>query len=114
MRDKEKDEIYFTDRFYKDSQSLKKLLEDYHNDIEIGEQELADAIAYCGKLSNFQFSYELPLLFQLKEKEIEEQLGIDRKRNYWRITVNDIYVLWKQLKRGIRNNTMDNYIYIYT
>lgn len=48
-----------------------------------------------------------------KEKEIEEQLGIDRKRNYWRITVNDIYVLWKQLKRGIRNNTMDNYIYIY-
>ena len=37
MRDKEKDEIYFTDRFYKDSQSLKKLLEDYHNDIEIGE-----------------------------------------------------------------------------
>ena len=37
MRDKEKDEIYFTDRFYKDSQNLKKLLEDYHNDIEIGE-----------------------------------------------------------------------------
>ena len=37
MRDKEKDEIYFTDRFYKDSQNLKELLEDYYNDIEIGE-----------------------------------------------------------------------------
>ena len=37
MRDKAKDESYFKERFYKDSDDLKEILTDFHNDIEIGE-----------------------------------------------------------------------------
>ena len=37
MRDKEKDKTYFIERFNKDSENLRELLNDFHNDIEIGE-----------------------------------------------------------------------------
>ncbi len=37
MRDKEKDELYFSKRFNQDSENLKEIINDFHNDIEIGE-----------------------------------------------------------------------------
>lgn len=37
MRDKAKDEMYFSERFNEDSENLKEILDDFHNDIEIGE-----------------------------------------------------------------------------
>ena len=36
MRDTVKSEEYFRERFNKDSEKLKRQLQDYHNDIEIG------------------------------------------------------------------------------
>lgn len=29
------------------------------------------------------------------------------------VTVNDMFVLWKQLKRGLKDNTFQNYLYMY-
>ena len=33
--------------------------------------------------------------------------------NYHTAKVNDIYEMWKRLKRGLKNNTFQNYIYMY-
>lgn len=48
-----------------------------------------------------------------KEKEIEKDLfdGIKIEARY--MTVNDLYGLWKQVKRGLKNNTFENYTYMY-
>lgn len=48
-----------------------------------------------------------------KEKEIEKDLfdGIKIEARY--MTVNDLYELWKQVKRGLKNNTFENYTYMY-
>ena len=54
-------------------------------------------------------------LDQLREKEeeilLDQHDGIraDKKE----MTVNELYGLWKNLKRGIKDNTMQNYIYMY-
>ncbi|MBR3361187.1 MAG: site-specific integrase [Lachnospiraceae bacterium] len=54
-------------------------------------------------------------LEELREKEVkvtvDEHDGIKKDTN--NRTVNDIYELWKQLKRGVKDSTMQNYIYIY-
>lgn len=54
-------------------------------------------------------------LDELREKEkqviIDEHDGIKRDTND--ITVNKMYELWKDLKRGIKDSTMQNYIYMY-
>lgn len=56
-----------------------------------------------------------PTLEGLREKEtkvtIDEHDGIKKDTN--NRTVNDIYELWKQLKRGVKDSTMQNYIYMY-
>lgn len=50
-------------------------------------------------------------------REQEEQILVDQhdgiKANIKNITVNDVYELWCQLKRGIKDSTMKNYIYMY-
>ena len=52
----------------------------------------------------------------LREKEVEVQrniLGVIRpdKQN---LTINDLYYAWVQLKRGLKDNTFQNYQYMYT
>lgn len=51
----------------------------------------------------------------LREREMEAENdirdGIKFEARY--VTVNDMYKLWKELKRGIRNNTFENYKYMY-
>lgn len=56
-----------------------------------------------------------PTLEQLREQE--EQIIVDKhdgirsdKKN---LTVNDMFNLWCQLKRGIKDSTFKNYIYMY-
>ena len=46
-----------------------------------------------------------------KEKEVEKDKfdGIKIEARY--VTVNDLYELWKQMKRGLKNNTFENYTY---
>ena len=51
----------------------------------------------------------------LREKEEEIQRdqcdGIKVEARY--VTLNDLYELWKQLKRGLKDNTFQNYQYMY-
>ena len=54
-------------------------------------------------------------LAELREKEKEVQKdkfdGIKVEARF--VTVNDLYELWKQMKRGLKNNTFENYTYMY-
>lgn len=47
----------------------------------------------------------------------EEQIAADKhdgiKKDTNNRTVNDLFELWKQLKRGVKDSTMQNYIYMY-
>lgn len=55
-------------------------------------------------------------LDELREKErtiTKDQLDrIKTEARY--VTVNDMYVLWRQLKRGLKDNTFQNYQYMYS
>ena len=48
---------------------------------------------------------------------LEEQILVDQhdgiKSNVKNLTVNDVFELWRQLKRGVKDSTMKNYIYMY-
>ena len=48
-----------------------------------------------------------------KEKEIEKNKidGLKAEARY--IVLDELFSLWKQLKRGIKDNTFQNYIYLY-
>ncbi len=50
-------------------------------------------------------------------REIEEELAADQhdglKTDVRSLTVNDCFNLWKELKRGIKDSTFKNYIYMY-
>jgi len=50
---------------------------------------------------------------RIKEEAIEKDKsdGIKAEARY--ITINDLYELWKDLKRGLKNNTFENYKYMY-
>lgn len=56
-----------------------------------------------------------PTIVQLREQErliiVDEHDGI--KSDVKSITVNEMYKLWCQLKRGIKDSTMKNYMYMY-
>lgn len=56
-----------------------------------------------------------PTLDRLREMELE--LEIDKrdgiKTDIRALTVNDCFKLWKELKRGIKDSTFQNYIYMY-
>ena len=49
-----------------------------------------------------------------KEKRIQKDKcdGIKTEARY--TTVDDLYNLWQNLKRGLKNNTFENYKYIYS
>jgi len=55
-------------------------------------------------------------LEELREKEIEvlrdvlDGIRSDKKD----LTINDLYNLWEQLKKGLKDNTFQNYKYMYT
>ena len=52
-------------------------------------------------------------ILRAKELSVERDKldGIRTEVRY--VTVNDVFDRWKQLKRGVRDNTMKNYIYMY-
>ena len=54
-------------------------------------------------------------LEQLRDKEegIEKDLCDKIKTEARFVTVNDLFALWKQLKRGLKDNTFQNYQYLY-
>ena len=63
-----------------------------------------------------QFSVYAKTLDSLREKERQikdKQEVFNKKYNRYNTTVNDVYLLWKELKRGLRENTYHNYCYMY-
>lgn len=63
-----------------------------------------------------QFSVYAKTLEDLREKEkqiLSQKEERNRKYNQYRTTLNDVFELWKELKRGIRANTFVNYCYLY-
>lgn len=63
-----------------------------------------------------QFSIYAKTLEDLREKEVQiisQKEERNKKYNQYRTTLNDVFELWKELKRGIRANTFRNYCYVY-
>ena len=60
----------------------------------------------------YVYSKKLEAL-RIKEEAIEKDKsdGIKAEARY--VTLDDLYELWKDLKRGLKNNTFENYKYIY-
>lgn len=56
-----------------------------------------------------------PTLQQLREREeqAKRETGDGIKLETKRLTVNELYELWADMKRGIKNNTLQNYKYMY-
>ena len=56
-----------------------------------------------------------PTLEELREKEKDIQLdsleGIKAEARY--VTLNDVFTLWAKVKRGLKDNTFQNYLYLY-
>ena len=56
-----------------------------------------------------------PTLEELREKEKGLQLdsleGIKAEARY--VTLNDMFTLWAKVKRGLKDNTFQNYLYLY-
>lgn len=56
-----------------------------------------------------------PTLDELRKQE--EQIMVDRhdgiKETAADVTINDLYRLWTEMKRGIKDSTMKNYMYMY-
>ena len=56
-----------------------------------------------------------PNLDDLREREKEVQINILAEiRSPRTMTINDAYARWLQLKRGLKENTKSNYMYMYT
>ena len=49
-----------------------------------------------------------------KEKEILKDIADNIKPEARCKTINDVYERWKDLKRGLKDNTFQNYQYLYT
>lgn len=63
-----------------------------------------------------QFSVYSKTLEELREKErqiLSQKEERNIKYHQYRTTLNDVFELWKELKRGIRENTFRNYCYVY-
>lgn len=48
-----------------------------------------------------------------KEKEVTKDISDGIKAEARSVTLNDIYNLWKETKRGLKNTTYQNYCYMY-
>lgn len=50
----------------------------------------------------------------VNKDELTDYIGSVNDERLWKqITLNDMYELWKDLKRGLKNNTFENYKYMY-
>ena len=48
-----------------------------------------------------------------KEEEIQRDVSDGIRADSQNVTVNDLFALWKNLKRGLKDNTYQNYCYMY-
>jgi len=85
--------------------------------LRTGEYERPDGkYEYRYSVFGKSFSVYDKTLEGLREKEkdiLSEKKEVNQAFNKRTTTLNDIYELWKELKRGIRHNTYRNYCYMY-
>lgn len=48
-----------------------------------------------------------------KEEEIQRDTSDGIRADSQNVTVNDLFELWKSLKKGLKDNTFQNYCYMY-
>lgn len=95
----------------------KKRYDSKHRLLRTGESERADGyyIYRWTTRDGERHSRTASTLEELREKEDEvakdKQDGIRTEAK--NITVNDIYDLWREMKRGLKDNTFQNYCYMY-
>ena len=84
--------------------------------LRAGEYERADKrYEYRYTVFGKEYFIYAKTLEALREKEASLDFA-KRKRwdaNPYSTTINDVYIVWKELKRGIRDNTFRNYCYMY-
>ena len=50
---------------------------------------------------------------RMKEGEISRDKSDGIRTDARNVTVNDVYDLWRKLKKGLKDNTFQNYMYMY-
>lgn len=61
---------------------------------------------------NFVYAKTLEELRNKEEQILKDKLdGIKSEARY--VTINELFDLWKVMKRGLKNNTYENYLYMY-
>jgi hypothetical protein len=61
---------------------------------------------------NFVYAKTLEELRNKEEEILKDKLdGIKSEARY--VTINELFDLWKVMKRGLKNNTYENYLYMY-
>ncbi|MBA2214169.1 tyrosine-type recombinase/integrase [Sellimonas intestinalis] len=95
----------------------KKRYDSKHRLLRTGESERTDGYyvyRWTGR-NGQRHSITASTLEELREKEDkkakDKQDGIRTEAK--NVTVNDIYDLWREMKRGIKDNTFRNYCYMY-
>ena len=85
--------------------------------LKVGECQRANGtyhFCWTDKAGKRHFVYA-KTLEELREKEAQIEYdkhdGIKTEARY--VTVNELFDLWCQLKRGLKNNTFENYKYMY-
>ena len=112
--------ILLTSKAFNTQMEEMVLGEDYYmEDIVITGKRAEDASADTIS-QNYFFYYNNGNVYsktlealRIKEEAIEKDKsdGIKAEARY--VTLDDLYELWKDLKRGLKNNTFENYKYIY-
>ncbi len=85
--------------------------------LRMGEYERTNGrYEYRYKVFGKQFSIYAHSLEELRRREQElhsKERSVQEKFSHPRTTLNQIYELWKELKKGVRDNTYRNYCYNY-
>ena len=98
--------------------STKEKRRDSHKIVlRVGETQMPNG-TYCFRWTehrkrNAVYAKTLDLLRE-KEKEISKDIWDGVHAEARRKTVNEFYTLWAEMKRGIKDNTFENYKYLYT
>lgn len=101
----------------KSTSKYKPRFDNRHVRLRTGESQLESGIyvyRWTDQIGKRRAVYA-QTLEQLREKE--EEILIDRhdgiRADKKTLTVNDLFDLWKNLKRGLKDSTFKNYIYMY-
>ena len=101
----------------KSTSKYKPRFDNRHVRLKTGESQLANGsyvYRWTDRIGKRRAAYA-PTLDLLREKE--EEILIDKhdgiRADKKTMTVNDLFDLWKDLKRGIKDSTFQNYVYMY-